>query len=336
MTPEYDDPPMHATLPVTPTDRSVPGDGVTLHARDWGGGADALPVVLLHGLSSNARIWDGVAPRLAAADLRPVALDQRGHGGSGQPDTGYDFATVASDLGHALAALGIRRPLLAGHSWGANVALQYAAGHPGEVAGLALVDGGFVDATDWAGGDREAARKRMEPPRFAVPLDVWLDGARRWLPPGVDHAEPWVRDYLRAGVEVDAEGVARARFHFDNHTERRNESYYSARNPRSSTDGIRERAAVVAFVPSLRRVVDALYDQRPSRLLAEVTCPLLLCPAGGQRGPVKRPAVERALQIRPDARVTWFEDSMHDIPLQHPAELAGELVRFAAEVADHG
>jgi hypothetical protein len=34
--------------------------------------------------------------------------------------------------------------------------------------------------------------------------------------------------------------------------------------------------------------------------------------------------------------VTWFEDSMHDIPLQHPAELAGELVRFAAEVADHG
>jgi pimeloyl-ACP methyl ester carboxylesterase len=302
VTPGYDDPPMHATLPATPTDRSVPGDGVTLHARDWGGAAGALPVVLLHGLSSNARIWDGVATRLVVAGLRPVALDQRGHGESEQPDSGYDFATVASDLGHVLDAMGIRRPLLAGHSWGANVALQHTAAHPGEVAGLALIDGGFVDPTDWAGNDREAARLRMEPPRFAVPLEAWLDGARRWLPAGVDHAEPWARDFLRAGVEVDAEGIARARFHFDNHMQ----------------------------------VVDALYDQRPSRLLAEVTCPLLLCPAGGQRGPAKRPAVERALRIRPDARVTWFEDSMHDIPLQHPAELAGELIRFAAEVADRG
>src|SRR5919201_4654241 len=128
---------MHATLPAMPTDRSVPGDGVTLHVRDWGGEASALAVVLLHGLSSNARIWDRVAPRLAAAGLRPVAFDQRGHGESEQPDSGYDFTTVTSDLGHALGALGIRRPLLAGHSWGGNVALQYAAEHPGGVAGLA-------------------------------------------------------------------------------------------------------------------------------------------------------------------------------------------------------
>jgi len=293
---------MHATLPAMPTDRSVPGDGVTLHARDWGGEASALAVVLLHGLSSNARIWDGVAPRLSAAGLRPVALDQRGHGESEQPDSGYDFATVTSDLGHALGALGIRRPLLAGHSWGGNVALQYAAEHPGGVAGLALVDGGFVDAADWAGSDRAAARKRMEPPRFAVPLSAWLDSARRWLPPGVDQAEPWVREFLRAGVEVDGDGIARARFHFDNHMQ----------------------------------VVDALYDQPVSRLLPEVTCPVLLCPAGGQRGSDKRAAVERAQRLRPDARVTWFEDSMHDIPLQHPAELADALIRFAAEVRSRG
>jgi pimeloyl-ACP methyl ester carboxylesterase len=301
VTPEYDDPPMHAILPAMPTDRSVPGDGVTLHARDWGD-PSARAVVLLHGLSSNARIWDGVASRLGGAGLRPVAIDQRGHGESEQPSSGYDFATVTSDLGHALDAMEVRRPLLAGHSWGANVALQYTAEHPGEVAGLALVDGGFADATDWAGSDREAARKRMEPPHFAIPLSTWLDGARRWLPPGVDQAEPWVRDFLRAGVEVDGDGIARARFHFDNHMQ----------------------------------VVDVLYEQLPSRLLAAVTCPLLLCPAGGRRGPARRPGVERAQRIRPDARVTWFEDSLHDIPLQHPAELADELIGFAAEAAHHG
>ncbi|HEV2896065.1 MAG TPA: alpha/beta fold hydrolase, partial [Actinomycetota bacterium] len=89
----------------SPTDRAVPGDGVRLHARDWGGSGQ--PLVLLHGLASNARIWDGVAPRLTGAGLRVVAIDQRGHGASEQPGSGYDFASVGRDLSSALAALGI-------------------------------------------------------------------------------------------------------------------------------------------------------------------------------------------------------------------------------------
>src|ERR687889_308919 len=78
----YDERPMQ-TRASTPTDRAVPGDGIPLHVRDWGGGGRA--VVLLHGLASNARIWDEVAPRLVGAGLRVVALDLRGHGDSGQP-----------------------------------------------------------------------------------------------------------------------------------------------------------------------------------------------------------------------------------------------------------
>lgn len=42
----YDDRPMRQTLPATPTDRSVPGDGIRLHARDWGDGSSGRPVVL--------------------------------------------------------------------------------------------------------------------------------------------------------------------------------------------------------------------------------------------------------------------------------------------------
>ena len=79
-----------------PTDRAVPGHGVRLHARDWGGSGQ--PVLLLHGLASNARIWDGVAPRLVGAGLRVVALDLRGHGASDQPGSGYDVASVGRDL----------------------------------------------------------------------------------------------------------------------------------------------------------------------------------------------------------------------------------------------
>ena len=116
----YDERPMQ-TSASTPTDRAVPGDGISLHARDWGGSGQAL--ALLHGLASNARIWDGVAPRLVGAGLRVVALDLRGHGDSDQPGSGYDFGQVGRDLQAALAALGLDRPVLVGHSWGANVAL---------------------------------------------------------------------------------------------------------------------------------------------------------------------------------------------------------------------
>src|SRR5919108_4708537 len=168
------------TSSTAPTDRTVPGDGVGLHARDWGG--DGTPVVLLHGLASNARIWDGVAQRLADAGLRVVTLDQRGHGESKQPATGYDFATVCRDLAAALDALGLERPVLVGHSWGANVALQYAAERAQAVAGLVLVDGGFLGVADWPGMTRELARERLAPPRFAVPLGDWLGRARPLAP----------------------------------------------------------------------------------------------------------------------------------------------------------
>ena len=290
------------TSTTTPADRAVPGDGVRLHARDWGGSGQA--VVLLHGLASNARIWDGVASRLAGAGLRVVALDQRGHGASEQPGSGYDFATLGRDLSAALAALGIERPVLAGHSWGANVALQFAADRPGALAGLALVDGALLGVAEWAGPTLDEARRRLAPPRFAVPLADWLARAGRFDAVG-SGGQPWVRDYLRAGVDVDDQGVARSRFQFDNHMQ----------------------------------VVDALYGQRPPDLYPLVACPVLLCPAAdpaddATHAQAKRGAAVRASGLLPSATLTWFEDTMHDIPLQRPAELAAELARFADSVKE--
>ena len=290
------------TSTTTPADRAVPGDGVRLHARDWSGSGQA--VVLLHGLASNARIWDGVASRLAGAGLRVVALDQRGHGASEQPGSGYDFATLGRDLSAALAALGIERPVLAGHSWGANVALQFAADRPGTLAGLALVDGALLGVAEWAGPTLDEARRRLAPPRFAVPLTDWLARAGRF-DAGGSGGQPWVRDYLRAGVDVDDQGVARSRFQFDNHMQ----------------------------------VVDALYGQRPPDLYPLVDCPVLLCPAAdpaddAAHAQAKRGAAVRASGLLPSATLTWFEDTMHDIPLQRPAELAAELARFADSVKE--
>ena len=46
-----------------------------------------------------------------------------------------------------------------------------------------------------------------------------------------------------------------------------------------------------------------------------------------------------AVELFPSATLTWFEDTMHDIPLQRPVELAAELARFtnaAREVPGRG
>src|SRR5579884_2465458 len=95
--------------------------------EDVSGATSPTPLLLLHGLASASRIWDLVAPILAQ-DRRVIALDQRGHGRSEKPDTGYDFATIVADDVAAAAKLGLgERYAVAGHSWGANVALELAA-----------------------------------------------------------------------------------------------------------------------------------------------------------------------------------------------------------------
>src|SRR5262245_5740144 len=109
-----------------PTETFLTTNSLRLHLRDWGGPEATPPILLVHGLASNARIWDLVAP-LLARDFRVAAIDQRGHGLTDKPADGYDFATIAGDLAGAIGALGWARTLVVGHSWGANVALQLAA-----------------------------------------------------------------------------------------------------------------------------------------------------------------------------------------------------------------
>jgi pimeloyl-ACP methyl ester carboxylesterase len=98
-------------------------------------------VVLVHGLASNARMWDGVGLELAARGIPSVAVDLRGHGGSPKPDGGYDFDAVVGDLLPLLED----RPVVAGQSYGGNVVVHLAARHPELVRAIVCVDGGAID-----------------------------------------------------------------------------------------------------------------------------------------------------------------------------------------------
>ena len=135
------------------------------------------PVVLVHGLASNARLWDGVARRLAASGRRVVAIDQRGHGLTSKPDSTYTMAEVADDLAACVAVLGWESPVLVGQSWGGNVVLETSARHPGLAGAVACVDGGFIRLRerfpDW-----DDCARALAPPRLAgTPLTTM----RQWV-----------------------------------------------------------------------------------------------------------------------------------------------------------
>ncbi len=98
-----------------------------LHYLEWNPGAPES-LVLLHGNSANAWWWRGFAGRLDAARFRLVAIDLRGHGDSewARP-AAYSPHDYAADAARAIGALGLRRPIVVGHSMGGIATVAFAA-----------------------------------------------------------------------------------------------------------------------------------------------------------------------------------------------------------------
>jgi pimeloyl-ACP methyl ester carboxylesterase len=113
-------------------------NGLTLHYLEWGRG-DAPPVVLLHGITGHARVWDHLAAALPGR--RVLALDQRGHGDSdAAPDDDYRVATMADDVAAFAGSLRLERFVLVGHSMGGRIAIKYAGDHAAHLERLVVID----------------------------------------------------------------------------------------------------------------------------------------------------------------------------------------------------
>src|SRR5262249_33945344 len=121
--------------PVLPREDLVPLKDVTLHIVDWPGAEP--PVLALHGSAQIAHSFGALAERLAPAH-RFVGIDLRGHGFSDKPPSGYDLGRHVDDVRQLIAALGLRRPVLLGHSAGGAIAAFVAA--QADVGGLILLE----------------------------------------------------------------------------------------------------------------------------------------------------------------------------------------------------
>jgi pimeloyl-ACP methyl ester carboxylesterase len=102
---------------------SVDVGDVSWPTLTWGDDSNP-PLLLIHGVTSNAGIWWRVGPALAASGRRVVAVDMPGHGRSAPRQVSHRFADTAAELAAFIRAAGLDRPDLAvvGHSWGAMVA----------------------------------------------------------------------------------------------------------------------------------------------------------------------------------------------------------------------
>jgi pimeloyl-ACP methyl ester carboxylesterase len=168
----------------------VSGPAGNLYVRD--GGTGGVPVVLVHSLAGNGGQWALQLDHLRRR-RRAVSLDLRGHGESDPAEDGdYSIRGLAGDVEAVVDQLGLRRFVLAGHSLGSAVAVDYASRHPERVAGLLLVD---------PNGDLTRMPKgQMEPFLGALrqdPVGELTSYYRQLLVGGDSDAVRWVLEDLR-------------------------------------------------------------------------------------------------------------------------------------------
>lgn len=99
---------------------------VELYYEDHG---DGRPVVLIHGWPLSNRSWEAQTGALVDAGFRVVAYDRRGFGWSSQPRSGYEYDTLAADLGVLMDHLDLRDATLVGFSMGGGEVARYIGTH---------------------------------------------------------------------------------------------------------------------------------------------------------------------------------------------------------------
>lgn len=271
--------------------------GVRLAVRSFPDpGTGASPLVLHHGLASSQRIWDLTIPYLAPHH-RVVTFDARGHGRSSKPSGGYGFDRTSADLRGLIEALRLRRPLVVGHSWGAMVTLEAAVRYPRSLGGIVLVDGGVTPMhrsfPTWAD-----AREALAPPRLAgMPVEEFRAMIRTFFADFVE-VTPDVEDIVLSVMRVDRSGRIR---------------------------------------PNLSRtkhfaILRAIWLHDPIALHARLRVPSFAILAHGTgdagREETKRRAVAELGEVGAPTQVDRIE-GIHDVPLQHPRELAARIRRSA-------
>jgi len=123
------DPVVHDALPI---------NDIRMHCLEYP--SEGPPLLLLHSLSSNGHLFDGLVAAGLPSVGRLVIPDMRGRGRTEAPLAGYSLDRGCEDLLALMDRLGIERAIVCGHSFGGLLALYFAARHPDRVSRLVILD----------------------------------------------------------------------------------------------------------------------------------------------------------------------------------------------------
>ena len=119
------------------TELTLRTSGLAFTAHEIGAG----PLVLLiHGFPDGPATWRDVAPRVAEAGFRCVAVTLRGYQATSlSPEGQYRLADLAGDVASWIEGLGEQQAHLIGHDWGATIAFAAAVYQPERVVSLSMI-----------------------------------------------------------------------------------------------------------------------------------------------------------------------------------------------------
>jgi pimeloyl-ACP methyl ester carboxylesterase len=280
--------------------------GERIHYLDWRGPdpAGATSVIAIHGLSSTAWAWTPVARRLRA--VAPfLAMDLRGHGLSDAPTEpgAYALEVLGDDVLAVADGAGLLdgdgRVVLAGHGFGAMVALAAAARLGNACAGVVLVDGGWESMEASLGIDAEEFLRGIdEPPEVMRTLRAFL-ADRAAFDPGT-----W---------DGDQERAARAQV-VETHAGR----------------------VVPATRPhALEASVRAMFRYEPAAAIDAVTAPMIALRAASddpsaRAAALARHASARVAAGRPPIETFAFEGDGHNLMRYRPAEVTAAILSLVS------
>ena len=186
-------------------------DGTQIFYRDWGP-RDAQPIVFHHGWPLTADEWDAQMLYFLDKGFRVIAFDRRGHGRSGQTETGNEMDTYAADVIALADTLDLKDAVHVGHSTGGGEVVHYAArATPGRVAKLVLIGAVppvMVKKDSNPGGTPlevfDGFREALSANRPQLYLDVASGPFYGFNRPGAEVSEGLIRNWWRQGMQGSA------------------------------------------------------------------------------------------------------------------------------------
>lgn len=169
--------------------------GVTV-AYVVAGSRATIPVLLLHAWGESRGTFDRLLALLPDS-VHAIAIDQRGHGDTDVPGTGYSLADFAADIEAFMVATEIPSAVLVGVSSGGYVAQQVATTYPHRIAGLVLV------GSPRTLKGRPPFADEVEGLSDPVP-EAWVRNSLTWFPLFHDVPQAYIEGRIRDGAQLPA------------------------------------------------------------------------------------------------------------------------------------